>query len=158
MKKLLFLVLILCAGYSYAVQPEFRVPVSVNNIADPGLNSAGVDVCKLVTSTTPALVTDSEGTTITDGFLHYVVVPTTGAVTVFLSIRSTDTANITGPRLVPRLGTVNGGANGGLSSQVITFSPPVPFNNDGLSVNLEPAGSAPATGVEFGVGVRWKRQ
>lgn len=161
MKKLLLSALLLLAAGAVnadqAVTNKFQVPVSANNVADPGLRSAGVDVAYLVTSTTPALATDAEGDTFTEGFIHYVIVPSTGAVnSVYLELRSTNTANTSSARLVPRIAPL---ANGAAlqANPVFYFDPPVPFSN-GLSVNLLPAGSAPATGVEFGVGIRWKRQ
>jgi hypothetical protein len=160
MKKLLvFASLILMAGLASADMAKFKVPMDVNGYNDAGLKSAGVDVSYLVTSTTPALATDFDGTTITDGFIHWIVVPSTAAaVTTYLELRSTGTANVTSARLIPRISPVNMSGTAFLyTNQITVFDPPIPFEN-GLSANIVPAGTAPATGVEFAVGLRWKRQ
>lgn len=152
------------AAFAQADQAKFKVPVGVNGIANGSLESAGVEKCQLITSTTPTLVTDRNGTTITDGLIYWVIVPSTPtatANTVYAEFRDTNTANASSARLLPQVPvniimstTSLFGGNPG--NQVINFDPPIPFYN-GLSVNLVPAAAAPASGIEFAVGVRWKK-
>ena len=148
--------------------PKFKVPSSENRHPDPGLRSAGVANFVLVTTTEAVLATDNDGDTITDGFIYYVVLGATDTLpagSIYLELRSTDTANLTSTRLLPRIHametiTAKRNING-----IINFDPPIPFSN-GLSLNLAPStvdvdSSEPQAGVnelEFGVGVRWKRQ
>lgn len=154
-------------GVSKAAAPKFKVPVSVNSIANPTLESAGVEKAYLVNSTAPALVTDSAGITMSDGFVYWIMVPSTSTTqnSVYCELRDTATANITSARLVPPIPvnvnvstiaatTFIGGAP---QNAIINFNPPLPFTN-GLSVNLTPYGTAPAAGIEYAIGVRWKRQ
>lgn len=159
MKKLLISVLLLgCASISYAIQPDFLVPVSVNGVSDPGLKSSGVEVCHLVKSSNAALVTDSDGNTITDGFVHWIIRPTTGAAGSFLELRATNTANLASARLIPQVSPVIIMQSSSTVLGIINFDPPLPFSG-GLSVNTLPAGaSGSVPGMEFGVGVRWKKQ
>lgn len=154
------------AGVSKAAAPKFKVPVSVNSIANPSLESAGVEKAYLVNSTAPALVTDSAGITMSDGFVYWIMVPSTSTLpnNVYCEIRDTATANITSARLIPPvpvnvvLSTSNALYVGGQpQNAIINFNPPLPFTN-GLSVNLTPFGAAPGSGIEYAIGVRWKRQ
>ena len=165
-KHLLFAGLLLFSVHAISFAgpgPKFRVPVSNNRVADPGLKSAGVANLVLVTSTNAALATDNNGDAITDGFVYYVILgssDTLPADSLYLELRSTGTANLTSARLIPRIHameTVTAKRNVG---QMITFDPPVPFSN-GLSVNLGPATAVDGVVnqvLEFGVGVRWKKQ
>lgn len=164
-KKLIALALLALGmgSTALAVSPEFLVPVSENRVADPSLRSAGIDALQLVTSTIPALATDSAGTTITDGFIYYVILGSSQAVVsegLFLELRSTNTANITSTRLTPRIQGVSFSSTTDRGDRVVYFDPPIPFSN-GLSMNLGPTGqgaTAPNANGEFGVGVRWKQQ
>ena len=159
MKKLLFVGLLFIAARAHAATNSFLVPSDVNGVSDPRLKSAGVNKLVLVTSTNAALATDIDGNTIASGFIHYVILPssvTIGAST-FLVMRDTNTANLTSTLLAPYLWSVGTGTGGNVSSPIVNFDPPIPFTN-GLSLNLGAAGSTPATGGGWGVGVRWKRR
>jgi len=147
---------VMVAGMAYAApQARFTIPVSDNRLSDLDLLNAGVQVASLVTSTTPALATDSDGNTITDGFVHWIMLPSTAATTVFLELRSTGTANTSSARLIPPVVTDTAGATAP-KTFIVRFNPPIPFSN-GLSMNLLPAGAAPV-GSEYSVGIRWKRK
>ena len=158
------LLLFACHAIGFAAAaPEFKVPVSENRIADPGLQSAGVANVVLVTSTDAALATDNNGDTITDGFIYYVVLGATDtlpAESLFLELRSTDTANLTSARLIPKIHAMETVTAKRTVNQMITFYPPIPFAN-GLSVNLGPTTARDGIvnqSLEFAVGVRWKKQ
>lgn len=160
--KYLLIAVLLCAfgyGLASAGQPKFTIPISVNNIADPGLKSAGVEKCQLVTSTTPALMTDIDSVTMTEGFVYWIVVPsTTGATALFLELRSTDTANVSTARLIPKIQPSINASGAASAGRIIFFDPPLPFEN-GLSYNLGPAASTPdGSNDEYAIGVRWKKE
>ncbi len=159
MKKLLLSVLLMgMASMLHAAQPDFIVPVSVNGIADPGLKSAGLETVKLVTSSNAVLVTDRDGTTITDGWIHWIVRPSTAANGTFLEMRDTATANLGSARIIPQIAPVTIAISSATQPIILTFDPPIPFYN-GLSVNTLPAGaSGSVVGTEYAVGVRWKKQ
>lgn len=156
MKKILILGLALFAGAAvHAANERFSVPVGDNNVADPGLRSAGVNNLILVNSTSPALATDADGNTMTRGFVYFVIVPSSETVSAtnshFLVMRDTATANLTSTVMAPRIWATQIAT--GSKSQVLKFDPPIPFYN-GLSLNLGAAATTPVTGYEFAVGVR----
>ena len=159
------LLLFACQSISFAAAaPEFKVPVSENRIADPGLHSAGVANLVLVTSTNGALATDNNGDTITDGFIYYVVLGSTDTLpanSLYLELRSTDTANITSAHLIPQIHAMETVTAKRNVNQIVRFNPPIPFSN-GLSLNIGPStaldSTSGSTPLEFGVGVRWKKQ
>ena len=158
------LLLFACHAIGFAADaPKFKVPVSNNRIADPGLQSAGVANVFLVTSTNGALATDNNGDTITDGFLYYVVLGSTDtlpAESLFLELRSTGTANLTSARLIPKIHAMETVTAKRNVNQIVVFNPPIPFAN-GLSLNIGPAtalDNAVNQTLEFAVGVRWKKQ
>lgn len=165
MKKLLLTFALLATTVIVrAADERFMVPLDVNGIADSSLKSAGVNNCLLVTSTTPALATDADGNTMTNGFIHWIIIPGTSSVTdaagPFLVMRSTNTANATSALLTPPIWALeNGAGTAGAApqSQVVTFDPPIPFEN-GLSVNMGPAGTTPGSNQSFSIGLRWKRR
>jgi len=153
-------------GFSFAAQPGFIVPVSVNNIPDPTRQSAGVEVAALVASSAPYLVVDTSSDTITDGFIHWVIRGSTENVSVgsgnplYIELRgSTNTANVSSTRLIPRIYAVERSSNSLGLSPFIQFIPPIPFST-GLSVNLGPVGASGALddANEFAIGVSWKKQ
>ena len=158
MKKLiLFVSLLLMAGMASAQLRKFAVPVSVNAIGDPTASSAGVEISYLVTSTTPVLATDHDDTTFTEGLVCWVIMPATAAATTsFLVMRDTATANITSTHLVPGIAPLLNTAN---ENQTMYFNPPIPFYH-GLSLNIGMSTqlTAAASGTEFAVGIRWKKQ
>lgn len=167
MKKLILVasLLVACAVPSFAATAttrKFKVHTDINGVSAMTPKWSGVNNLVLVTSTSAALATDIDGNTITDGFIDYVVIPssftgqsaTTG--TSFLVMRDTATANLTSTILTPYIVSYSAsGLSTAPVSQMLTFDPPIPFKN-GLSVNLGPALTAPLTGQGFGVGVRWK--
>lgn len=155
MKKLLTFGFALLIGAAvHAANENFKVPLDIGNIPDPGLRSAGVNNLVLVTSTNAALATDADGTTITRGFVHYVIVPSSETVSAvnshFVIMRDTGTANLTSTVMAPRIWA---GDLDNRTPQILYFDPPIPFYN-GLSLNLGPAATTPVAGYEFAVGVR----
>jgi len=163
MKKLLVIGLLFgFVGMAHADLDKFTIPKDRFGTADPSLKAAGVDIAFLVTSTTPALLTDSESVTLDDGFIHWVILGSTDTLPaggLFLEIRSTNTANITSARLIPRLQATENSLGTSGTPQVVTFDPPISFS-DSLSVNIGPAATVPdgAVPTEFAIGVRWKQQ
>ena len=161
MKKILLALTFLAMGpFAYAATNSFLVPSDVNGVSDPGLRSAAVNTAVLVTSTNAALGTDVDGTTLTNGFIYWIAIPSTSTVTdaagPFVVLRSSNTANLTSTMLIPPIWAAENGVGTG-GSQIVNFDPPIPFQN-GLSVNIGPAGSTPGTNQPFAVGVRWKRR
>jgi hypothetical protein len=165
MKKIIMTSLLLLgmSSLTQAAGPKFKVPVSVNNVSDETLRAAGVEKCVLVTSTDAALATDSTGSTITDGYIYFVIIGSTDTLpagSLFLEMRSTNTANLTSARLMPRIQAMETVTAKRMIPQIVNFDPPIPFSN-GLSLNIGPAGANPSGGpqvTEFGVGLRWKQQ
>lgn len=158
MKKLLIISFLMTLGLGVAQATDsFKIPMSTNKIPDTAIRASGVDIAKLVTSTTPSLVSDASGVEINSGLIYWIVSPSTITSSIgYVEVRSTDTANITSTRLIPRIGVSNTTA-GNQFPNVINFDPPIPFS-DSLSVNLGPAGAAPATALEFLIGIRWRNQ
>lgn len=152
MNKIIVLALLLGVGVGVAhAEDGFRVPVSDNRIADPGLQNAGVEVAVMLNSTTPALATDANGDTITDGMIYWIAFSTQS--TLYAVLRDTGTANATSTPLLPLI------SRGDVDTLPIwKFDPPVPFTN-GLSINLAPAASTPnSTGFDRAViGIRKRR-
>ena len=141
---------------------KFKIPKDEQGNLDAGLRVAGVNVVQLVTSTNPALASDNAGTTFTEGYIYWVILASTDtlpATGLYLELRSSATANVTSARLVPRISAIENLAGNSTESQIVTFDPPVPFNN-GLSVNLGPVGDNvhASDNFEYGVGIRWKRE
>lgn len=164
MKKIILVtsLLVVCAIPSFATTRKFKVHTDINGVSAVSPKWSGINNLVLVTSTNAALATDVDGTTITDGFIDYIVIPssftgqsaTTGAS--FLVMRDTGTANLTSTLLSPYIISPSAAAlSTAPASQMLLFDPPIPFKN-GLSLNLGPALVAPLTGQGFGVGVRWK--
>lgn len=147
-------------GLAYAGQPKFKIPKDVDAVKDLHGAFSGVETVKLVTSTTPALVTDSNSVTITDGLIHWAVLGSTTDVTsgggLYLELRSTNTANVTTARLIPNLVVTENDSGVSYENQFIQFRPPIPFSN-GLSVNLAPIATTPGS-IEFAIGVGWKKE
>lgn len=164
--KKILLASFLIAGFSsvaMAVDTNFVIPKGVGNIPDTSAKYGSINASKVVTSTTPALLTDADGNTITSGLIYWIVRPSTGAYgSVYCEFRDTNTANSSSTKLIPWIAPSYNGASGALSTStipvdpVVKFDPPIPFYN-GLSVNLLPAGAAPASGVEYAVGVRKRK-
>jgi len=152
-----FLAAVLCVGIATAGQAKFKIPTDVNNVKDVSGSFSGVESVKLVTSTTPALVTDSNSATITDGLVHWIVVASTNANSgiQYLELRDYATATVSTARLIPRILMIEASADTA-GMQMIKFQPPIPFSS-GLSVNIGPTGATPDTACEFAVGVSWKK-
>lgn len=159
MKKLFAIVVLLSVvGLAHA-EGDFTMERDRNGNLDFGLKNAGLDKVQVVVSSNPALVSDVDGNTISQGLLYWIIRPSTGAVGTFLEVRATDTANLTSTRLLPwippsSIFLTTAAVN---TNQVITFDPPIPFFN-GLSVNTLPAGASGAvTGTEYSLGIRKKK-
>lgn len=167
MKKILIASLLLLGtlgvGVVRADQESFKVPVSANRIADIELKSAGVEKCLLVNSTIPALATDRNGNTMTNGLIYWVISPSTIAVqSAYLEFRDTNTANVSSAYMLPPLPTnvtvttttVLGGQPYGT---VTRFDPPIPFYN-GLSLDIGSSNANTAnSGLMWAVGIRTKK-
>jgi len=152
-KLVVFFGAMFCAGLVLSAQPAFRIPKDVDGVKDVGGSFGGIETVKLVTSTTPALVADADSVAFSNGLIHWIVLHSTDALATdyYLEMRSTDTANVTSARLLPRIYPVEQSSDTA-GVQVLSIKPPIPFSN-GLSVNLGPTGSAPILDVEFAVGV-----